>query len=231
MAAQPFAGGQEDGGGYMRRLVRARWAQVRMLADFHKTYRRTLLRRWWDAADQVYRQGKIQARVLQVRLAGGVGCGWADGRAGVLGRGLYMRVLWVGGWAGGCCWGGGCTRPAPAPHRSRPSHMARCRRPAGLPHGPRCFHIHGMISCSCPAQLASLSCRTASSLSRAALSKSPRPSRFATRPAAAQASWARTCSPLLAACGRRRHRGRVAGWRCHKALGLQLLGTRVGRMC
>lgn len=115
MAAQRFAGGQEDGGGYMRRLVRARWAQVRMLADFHKTYRRTLLRRWWDAADQVYRQGKIQARVLQVRLAGGV-VGRMGGQV-CLGRGLYTRVVWVGGWAGG--WvllGGGiytsCTSPS-----------------------------------------------------------------------------------------------------------------------
>ncbi len=30
--------------------------------------RRTLLRRWWDAADQVYRHGKIRARGLQDRI-------------------------------------------------------------------------------------------------------------------------------------------------------------------
>ncbi|KAL4434377.1 hypothetical protein ABPG75_000818 [Micractinium tetrahymenae] len=58
-AAAQQAVAQAAGSGYVERLARRRWAQIRMLVDFYKAHRRVLLRQWWEAQDALLRRSRV----------------------------------------------------------------------------------------------------------------------------------------------------------------------------
>lgn len=55
-------------GDYISILARQRWSQIRMVTDYHRLYKREVVRAWGEAVEGIGKKAKARARMLEQQL-------------------------------------------------------------------------------------------------------------------------------------------------------------------